>query len=325
MKLSPRIKKELKRLLSSEIQALRSLSKIFNKRLEDAVALLSKRKGKIIICGLGKSGHIGGKIASTMNSLSIPAVFVHSGDAFHGDLGIVGNHDSVIAISFSGETKELLRMVRHLKRHKIPVVAITGRPRSRLARLCDIALTFRIKEEGSPFNLAPMASTTATLVIGDLLAAALGIKRGFTRKDFADVHPGGSLGLQLAKVSELMRRSVGMPIVGADEPFGKAIAEMTKKKFGIAGVVNADKKLIGVITDGDIRRFLQTGKMRTDSLARDAMTRSPKTISRSASLQKAINEMEHYKITAIFIVDHRMHPVGMIHMHDIIEETSYED
>lgn len=321
MKIPPRIKRELRHLLLSEVRALQGLDKILNKHFEDAVTLLSRINGKIIVSGLGKSGHVGTKIASTMNSLGVPAVFVHPGDASHGDLGLIGSNDAVIAISFSGETKELINIARHLKRHNVPIIALTGKPKSRLARLSDVPLVFAIKEEGSPFNLAPMASATATSVVGDLLATALGLKKGFTKKDFATVHPGGSLGLQLAKVNDIMINSSDIPMVSADEPFSKAVSEMTKKKLGIAGIISANQKLIGVITDGDIRRFLQSGKMKVGSLAKDAMTTNPKTINRFESLQTAISKMEQFKITSIFIIDRRGHPVGMINLHDIIEKN----
>lgn len=321
MKISPRIKKELKHLLLSEIQALQGLDRILNKHFEDAVTLLSKINGKIIICGLGKSGHVGTRIASTMNSLGVPAVFIHPGDAFHGDIGLIKSDDAVIAISFSGETKELINIIKHLKQHNIPIIALTGKTNSKLTKLSDISLVFTIKEEGSPFNLAPMASVTATSVIGDLLATALSLKKDFNKKDFADVHPGGSLGLQLTKVNEIMLKNKDIPIVSINDSFIKATTEMTKKKLGIAGVIDVHKKLTGVITDGDIRRFLQSGKMRNDSLSKDAMTKNPKTIHYHESLQAAIVRMEQFKITAIFVTDHHGHLMGMINLHDIVERN----
>lgn len=313
------LNKRLRFTLKNEIKAISSLNHILGKNFYKAVEILSKIKGKIIVSGIGKSGYIGMKMSSTLTSLGIPSVFLHPLEALHGDLGIVGREDALIAVSYSGETKEILKIVNHLKKHYIPVIAITGRRKSSLSKLSEVSLNFRIDSEGSPFNLAPMASVTATLVIGDLLAVALSSKRGFTQKEFADLHPGGSLGLQLSKVEELMTKGKNTPIVKIGFSLKEVLEEITKKRLGITAVVNKQGKLTGVITDGDIRRFLLTGKSSDNLRAKDLMTERPKTIDKSDSLQAALSKMELYKITSLFVVDRNKKPVGTIHMHSIIE------
>lgn len=318
--MSNNTRKKLKDLLKKEISAIQNLSRAINYDFDKTVNLINKASGKVIVSGLGKSGHIGMKIAATMNSLGIPSIFLHANEALHGDLGVVSSDDVLLAISFSGETKELVKVAQHLRKHGVAVISITGNKNSPLARTANANLIIKIKEEGSPFNLAPMASTTATLVLGDLLAAALSAKRGFREKDFADSHPGGTLGLKMTKVSELMAKGFRVPLIKENHPFKKALQEMTKKGLGVTAVVNKNGKIAGVISDGDIRRFLLSGNPSERSVARDAMTRNPKKIGKDQSLQEAIKIMEKYKITSLFVVDKNKKPKGIIHMHQIIEE-----
>ncbi|MBI5079613.1 KpsF/GutQ family sugar-phosphate isomerase [Candidatus Wolfebacteria bacterium] len=305
--------------LQKEEEAVKSVRKIIGGDFLKAVEILSGAKGKIIVSGMGKSGQIGMKIASTLTSLNIPSIFLNPAEAMHGDLGLVGADDAIIAISSSGGTKELLRVVNHLKHLLIPIVAITGNKKSSLAKASRVSLAFKIKEEGSPFNLAPMASSTASLVIGDILAAALSAKKGFGKKDFADFHPGGMLGLKLSKVENLMVKGLNVPIIKENDSFYKAAKEISAKKLGIAGVVNKKGEIVGIISDGDIRRFILTGKSLDKAEAADAMTKNPKTIGKDNSLEEALIIMEKNKITSLFVADRRKKPIGVIHIHHIIE------
>lgn len=314
-----RIEYFLAELLKKEIGAVKGLSLVIKDVLR-AVNILSQISGKLVVTGIGKSGHVGTKIASTMTSLGIPAAFMHAAEAFHGDMGIIGKGDALIAVSHSGNTKELIQLTRYLGKEKVPIIAIVGNPKSGLAKSSSVALVYSVREEGSPFNLAPMASATASLVIGDLLASALSLKKGFNPKTFADLHPGGSLGLQLTKVSERMIGGRLMPLIYKTSSFREALKEIDNKKLGIAGVVNGRQKLAGVITDGDVRRFLLKGGQPELTLAGDAMTPNPKTIGPDTNLQEAIEKMEHYKITSLFVTDPAKKPIGIIHMHQIIEE-----
>jgi arabinose-5-phosphate isomerase len=312
-------KKILRNLLRCQTEAVKGLDRLIGPNFDKAIDLLSHSKGKIVVAGTGKSGHVATKIAATMTSLGVPAVFVHPGEALHGDLGMIGEGDALIAISYSGTTKELLAMLKHVMRHKVPVIGITGHASSPLAKLSNVVLAFSIKEEGSPFNLAPMASTTATGVIGDMLAAALSVKRGFTQRDFADVHPAGSLGLQLTSAEDIMARGKNIPLIREDKPFKQALQEATKKKLGIVGVLDASSRLIGVLSDGDIRRFLINPAFSLTAPVRTAMTRRPKTITPERSLKDIVALMEEYKITSVFVTDKKGKPVGIVHMHDIVE------
>lgn len=306
-------------LLKKEIGAVKGLSLVI-KDVLGVVNILSQISGKLVVTGMGKSGHVGAKVAATMTSLGIPAVFMHAAEAFHGDVGIIGKGDALVAISNSGNTKGLVQLARHLGQEEVPIIAIVGNPKSELAKNSSAALVYSVQDEGSPFNLAPMASATASLVIGDLLASALSLKKGFSPKTFADLHPGGSLGLQLTKVSEQMVSGRNVPLVENRESLKRVLLMMSKKRpMGIVGVINKKKKLSGVITDGDIRRFLLRGGKSDSAFADNVMTRTPKVIGPDASLQEAIEMMENHKITSLFVVNASNNPIGMIHMHQILE------
>jgi arabinose-5-phosphate isomerase len=304
--------------LAREIEAVGALRGLLGKDLIQAVEVLASARGKVVVSGIGKSGQIGTKIASTFVSLGVPAVYLNPAEAMHGDLGVVGPGDVMIAISASGETKELLRLLKHVHRIKVPVVAITGAAKSSLAGLSAASLVFKIKEEGSPYNLAPMASSTASLVIGDILASALSAKKGFTDKDFAGFHPGGSLGLRLTKVSELSGR-IDLPMVGKEKPLREAIRIMNRGSLGVVAIIDNGHKLKGVITDGDIRRALVNGEYDPAAPAHSIMTANPKTVGEADSLEDALIKMESHKITSLFTTDNKGRLCGILLMHDIIE------
>ncbi len=305
--------------VAKQTRALQSVLKNAGAPMDAAVALLVSARGKIVVTGIGKSGHVGMKIASTMTSLGATAVFLHPAEAFHGDLGMVGADDVVVMLSHSGETKETLRLLQHVKRHGAAVIAITGNNASSIASACDAALTYEVEDEGSPFNLAPMASTVAMLVIGDLLAARLCRARGFTAQDFAASHPGGSLGLQLSRVSELMKTGEAVPLVTEQATFLEALREMNAKKLGIVGVTDGARRLIGVVSDGDVRRFVSSERFSLEAPVSAAMTPKPKVIGAEDSLKNALALMETHKIFVLFALDAADAPCGVIHMHHIVE------
>jgi arabinose-5-phosphate isomerase len=310
--------KAIRAFLKKQIEAVASVAGN-GKKLGAAAEVLFGAGGKIVVSGIGKSGHIGMKIASSMTSLGIPAVFVHAAEAFHGDLGMIAKSDAVIVLSHSGETKETIRLLQHLKRIGAAVVAITGNARSTLAKEAAVALTYRIKDEGSPYGIAPMASTTAMLVLGDMLACSLCDKCGFTPKDFAASHPGGTLGLQLTKVSEVMKGKERLPVVPGTATFGKAVAEINRHRLGVTAVVDAQGRVAGVVTDGDVRRFLLDEAFDMATPVARIMTRKPKTIPGDTSLHEALRLMEDLRVMSLFVVDARKRPVGTVHMHHIVE------
>lgn len=308
----------LAKALETQKRALAGLNKAIP-AIERASELLSKRKGRIVVIGVGKSAFVGMKCAATMVSLGEDAVFLHPVDALHGDMGAVRKGDVVIALSASGESAEVVKLATYLKTHFKPmIVSITAGSSSSLARLSDIVVTIDVKEEGSPLNLAPMASTTATLVACDLIACALVERRGsFKAKDFARLHPGGSLGLKLTKVSDAMSKGKHVPLIDSAATFKAALARMNKGGKGVVGVIEKTK-LVGVITDGDIRRFFSGGGEMRGALVRDVMTKNPKTLPASSNLNDALAYMEERKITSLFVTDKRGRVGGFIHMHDIV-------
>lgn len=284
-----------------------------------AVDLLSSCKGRVIITGVGKSGIIARKIVATMNSTGTASVFLHPSDAVHGDLGIVRQGDVVICISKSGNTDELNTLIPMFKRLGVPIIALVGRLQSMLAREATVVLDASVVEEACPLDLAPTSSTTVTLVLGDALAIALLDRRQFDREDFALYHPGGTLGKRLLlKVDELMVTGDGIPRVRGDVPLRDAIVEISSKRLGCTCVVRPDGILEGIITDGDLRRLLQKTSDITDITAAMAMTQNPKTAPQGALAVVVLQEMESYKITQIVVVDQRHVPVGVVHLHDLV-------
>jgi len=284
-----------------------------------AVDLLFKCEGRIIITGVGKSGIIARKIVATLNSTGSPAVFLHPTDAVHGDLGIVRADDAVVCISKSGNTDEINALMPMFKRLGVPIIAIVGRVNSLLAGEATVVLNASVPEEACPLDLAPTSSTTVALVLGDALAIALLDRRQFRKEDFALYHPAGTLGKRLLlKVDELMVTGEAVPRVRSDVPLRDAIMEMTTKRLGCTCVVRPDGTLEGIITDGDLRRLLQRTSDVTNTTAGMAMTRDPKTARQGSLAVVVLQEMEAYKITQIVVVDRHLHPVGVVHLHELV-------
>ncbi|MDR4480794.1 MAG: KpsF/GutQ family sugar-phosphate isomerase [Nitrospira sp.] len=315
-----------------EARAVQELTARLDDRFAQAVDILYRCTGKVVISGMGKSGLIGQKIAATMASTGTPSFFLHPAEGIHGDLGMVARHDVMIAISNSGEVQEVLQLLPFVKRINIPVVALTGRMYSTLAKNSDVALDVSVSEEACPLGLAPTASTTATLAMGDALAIALLQKRGFKQEDYAQFHPGGTLGRRLlVKVRDLMHTGSDVPRVKPHTPGSEAILEMTGKRLGMTTVLDKSETVIGIITDGDLRRFLQRGGDFTTATAidlanpmhkrptEDSRNRAPKTIGPDELASTALGIMERHTITALVVVDHKQRLAGVIHLHDLLK------
>lgn len=277
-------------------------------------------QGRIVVTGMGKSGHIGRKTAATLASTGTPAFFVHPGEASHGDLGMITDKDVVLALSNSGETEELLTILPVIKRQGIPLIAMTGNPNSSLARQADLHLDVSVPAEACPLGLAPTASTTATLVMGDALAIALLEARGFTAEDFARSHPAGSLGRRLLlRISDLMHAGASVPKVHADASLTEALMEMSRKSLGMTAVVDADDHLLGIYTDGDLRRTLDDHQVDLRNVrVADLMTRNPKTIAPDKLAAEAAQLMETHKIHALIVIDGERRVVGALNIHDLL-------
>ena len=282
-----------------------------------AVELLSKTKGRVVLTGVGKSGLICKKIAATLSSTGTPAFFLHPTDAAHGDLGMVRGEDTVIAVSNSGETQELLSIIPLIKSFGIPVIAITSNPNSSLARLSDVVLNLHVDREACPLNLAPTTSTTATLALGDAIAAALMKLKGFTDRDFKRLHPGGKLGVRLSRVKELMRKGEEIPKVSPNSSVKEVIYEISSKKLGATLVIDEKENLRGIITDGDLRRAFERG-FDLNSKAKEIMTEKPKVIEENLFAEEALKIMEENKITVLPIINKEGKVTGIIHLHDIL-------
>ena len=309
-----------KRVLEIEARAIAALVDRLDERFAKAVDLLHGCAGKVVVSGMGKSGLIGQKIAATMASTGTPAFFVHPADGIHGDLGMLARQDALLAISNSGETEEVLKLLPFMERFSIPVIALTGKVHSTLAKNSDVVLDVSVSEEACPLGLAPTSSTTAALAMGDALAIALLQKRGFKEDDFALFHPGGALGhMLLLKVRDLMHQGDALPRIATTAPARDAIREMTSKKLGMTTMVNAKGQLAGVITDGDLRRFLEKGNSLTNAKAKDLGNKSPRTIQADALAAKALQTMEQFSITSLVVVDGRNRLAGVIHLHDLLK------
>ena len=306
-----------KRTIDKEIEALRLMESELNENLSQALDLMQNTKGRVIITGMGKSGHVGSKIAATLASTGTPSFFVHPGEASHGDLGMLTNDDCVIAISNSGETRELSDIVLYCKRYGIPLISITKNANSTLGQSGDILLKLPDDGEACPLGLAPTSSTTATMVLGDILAVRLLERKGFTKTDFKQRHPGGKLGSFLKKVSDLMHKGDEMPLVHENTPMQDALLVMTSKMLGCIGVIDKDGKLVGIFTDGDLRRCL--GPDILHKTAQDVMTKNPKTIAPDVLAVEALNTMNNTGkgITQLFVIQDEK-PIGIIHMHDCL-------
>jgi arabinose-5-phosphate isomerase len=304
-------------VLETEAAAVRGLLPQLGAEFERAVELIRGSSGRVVCTGMGKSGLVMKKVAATLASTGTPAFFLHPAEAIHGDLGMLVEGDIVLAASYSGTTEELLRLVATLKRLGAVLIAITGSPESPLARAADIHLPAVIDKEACPLNLAPTASTTATLALGDALAMALLEARGFTPEDFARFHPGGRLGKSLLRVDQIMHGGDELPRVATSTPMREAIYEMSRKRFGITSVVDDAGRLAGVISDGDLRRRLESDDDLLRKTAGDCMKSGAKTIAGSELAPAALHLMEELRITSLFVCDDAGRPVGIVHLHDL--------
>ncbi|MGB0220556.1 MAG: KpsF/GutQ family sugar-phosphate isomerase [Sinimarinibacterium flocculans] len=308
-----------RRALEIERDALAGLLPRVDERFAQACRLMLDCRGRVVVIGMGKSGHIGGKIAATLASTGSPAFFVHPGEASHGDLGMITRQDVVLAISYSGETAEIVTLLPLLKRLKVPLIAMTGKPGSTLAQAAEVHLDVSVAMEACPLNLAPTASTTATLAMGDALAVALLEARGFTPEDFAMSHPGGSLGRRLLlKIADVMHGGVRLPTVPENASLSEALLEMTRKGLGMTAIVDSAGAVLGVFTDGDLRRVLDAGVDVRSAPIREVMTPGGKSIGPQQLAAEAVAMMEQHKITSLLVRDERGTLVGVVHMHDLL-------
>ncbi|MCS4504735.1 KpsF/GutQ family sugar-phosphate isomerase [Arhodomonas aquaeolei] len=306
-------------VIEVETEAVHALASRIDADFARACRHMLACEGRVVVLGMGKSGHIGGKIAATLASTGTPAFFVHPGEASHGDLGMITPRDVVLALSNSGETDEITTILPLIKRLSVPLIALTGRPESTMARSASVHLDVSVAEEACPLGLAPTASTTAALAMGDALAVALLEARGFTREDFARSHPGGRLGRRLLlRIEDIMHGGERIPRVQAETPLGEALVEMTNKGLGMTAVVDAEGHLLGVFTDGDLRRALDrevdVHRTRVDAV----MTRGGRTITRDRLAAEALALMENHGINALPVVDEQRRIVGALNMHDLL-------
>ena len=307
-----------KKVLEIEARAIADLVERLDARFERAAEILLACAGRVVVAGMGKSGIIGQKISATFSSTGTPSFFLHPAEALHGDLGRLVRGDVVLALSYSGETEELLRLLDTIKRLAIPLIVLTGNPGSMLAQAADVALDVGIRQEACPLGLAPTASTTAMLAVGDALAMELLERRGFGEEDYAALHPGGGLGIKLRRVENVMHTGDQIPCVRPQTKVSDVIYEMSKKGLGHTAVVEEGGKLAGVISDGDLRRFFEReGGRALERIAADLMTRSPATIDRKELATQALNLMESRRITSLMVVDAEGRLEGVVHIHDL--------
>jgi arabinose-5-phosphate isomerase len=305
--------------LRIEARAVAALVDRLGADFESACRMLLACTGRVVVSGVGKSGHVGGKIAATLASTGTPAFFLHAAEASHGDLGMVAKGDVVLAISYSGETSELLTILPLFKRMGAPLIAMTGNPQSTLAREADAHLDVSVPAEACPLNLAPTASTTATLAMGDALAVALLRHRGFTEADFARSHPGGSLGRRLLlRVSDVMRTGDDLPMVGLDTALPEGLLEMSRKRLGMTAVVDEKRRLAGIFTDGDLRRALDRRIDVQETRMADVMTKGPRTIGPHELAAEAVLMMEKYSVNGLLVLDADGVLVGALNVHDLL-------
>ncbi len=316
------ILEKAKNVLRAEAEAIMALVDRVDDQFAKALDMILECEGRVVITGMGKSGLICQKIAATMASTGTPAFFLHPAEGVHGDLGMVMKGDVVIAVSNSGETDEIARILPVIKRMGLPLIAMSGNKESTLSRAGDASLDISVKEEACPLNLAPTSSTTATLAMGDALAVALLLKRGFNEEEFALYHPGGSLGRKLlTRVEDLMHVEADIPVVDQNVSLKEALFEITSKKLGITGIVNDRQELIGVFSDGDLRRVIERDSSALDQPIVAIMSQNPKRILRTNLAAKALQLMDQYSITSLFVFesDEDKVPVGIVHLHDLLK------
>jgi len=306
-------------VIETEAEMIASLASRIGNEFAQACQHLHQCQGRIIVIGVGKSGHISKKIAATFASTGSPAFFIHPSEAKHGDMGMITKKDVLLAISNSGESEEIVSILPFLKRLDVPLIALTGKPHSTLAKAATVHIDVSVKKEACPLGLAPTSSTTAALVMGDALAMALLEKRGFTEEDFALSHPGGTLGRRLLlRVNDVMHKENEIPKVAKQATLKEALMEMTQKKLGMTTIVNENDELLGIFTDGDLRRTLDKHLDLQATGIADVMSKNPKTISKTMLAAEALAILETYKITSLIVIDEQRHPIGIIHIHDIL-------
>ena len=305
-----------RRVIRAEITGLESLAERLDETFAAAVALCAAARGRIVVTGVGKSGHVGRKIAATLASTGTPAQFVHAGEASHGDLGMIGADDAIMALSNSGETAEFADLIAYSRRFDIPLIAVTGGRGSTLASAADVVLLLPAAAEACPMGLAPTTSTTVMMALGDALAIALLERRDFSSADFRVFHPGGTLGRRLLRVFDIMHSGSEIPLVSPTAPMSEAILVMTALSFGCVGACDGEGRLIGVVTDGDLRRHMD-GSLLARPVA-EIMHRSPKTIAAAALAAEALGVMNRNAITSLFVLDGDERPIGFLHMHDCL-------
>jgi arabinose-5-phosphate isomerase len=307
-----------RRVLKIEAQAIQDVLSRLDSTFEKAVDLLFACKGRVVLAGMGKSGLVARKISATFSSTGTPSFFLHPAEALHGDLGMLARGDTLIAVSYGGETEEIIRLLEALKRLEIPLITLTGKLKSTLAESSDIALDVSVKEEACSLNLAPTASTTVAMAVGDALAVSLLERRDFRHDDFAALHPAGRLGKKLLRVEHLMHAADALPRVSLEAKMPDVFHEMSAKKLGMTTVLHPNGSLAGIITDGDLRRLMEKQGGATLALkAGEAMTRDPQTIGPHVLASEALNAMEKKKITSIVVVDDAQKVVGVVHLHDL--------
>ncbi len=316
---TPRALELGREVLNIEAAAVQALSQRLDEHFLDALNVILGCHGRVIVSGMGKSGHIARKIAATMSSTGTPAYFVHPGEASHGDLGMITSEDVFIALSYSGESQELLSIVPAIKRQGAKLISMTGNPASTLAKVADVHLNAAVDKEACPMGLAPTTSTTAALALGDALAMALLDTKGFGADDFARSHPGGNLGRRLlTHVHDIMRSGERLPMVNLDATLGEAILEISKKGVGMTAIVDANQHVVGIYTDGDLRRTLQKKLDFNTTLVRDVMSVNPRCISPDSLAVEAVQTMEQFNISQILAVDETQKLVGALNMHDLL-------
>ncbi len=308
-----------KKAFSKELRSIQTLSSTFNTSFYKAVDTIYKLRGKVIVTGVGKSAHIGNKISATLTSTGTPSYFIHATEASHGDLGNIQKNDCVIAISNSGETSELINIIKFTKRFNITLISITSNPKSTLHKNATVGILYKKPVEACPLNLAPTTSTTLAMIIGDCIAISLLELKGFKSVNFKNFHPGGNLGKDLINLKEIMHGRKELPIIKKNQKMSNALILMTKKSFGCLGVINEKNKIIGIITDGDLRR-----KMNSDffnKAAYEIMTKNPLTADKEMLVGEALNIMNNKKITSLFVCENKK-PIGIVHIHDLLRLSS---
>ena len=306
-----------RKVLQTEAAAILALVDRLDERFERAIHLLIDCRGRVIVTGMGKSGIICRKIAATLSSTGTPAFFLHPAEAIHGDLGVLQSDDVIVALSYSGETDELLRLLETIKRLGARLIAITGNPQSTLSKAADVALDCHVSQEACPLNLVPTASTSAALALGDALAMTLLVAKGFKQEDFANLHPGGKLGKRLMRAEQLMHAGDQAPIVRSGDEMREVIYEISRKKLGMSCVVDAAGRLVGIITDGDLRRHMADMANLLAQRADAVMTRNPVTIPPDTLAVEVLNTLERRKITSVVVVNGEQQVLGVVHLHDL--------